>query len=70
MLDYFIYTHTINFQVFSYLLKNLKLNQLMICDTEATLQRWSYKKVLLKYAANLQENTHVLVWRFAMGVLL
>ena len=56
--------------MFPYLLQNLKLNQLMICDTEAALQRGSYKKVLLKYAANLQENTHVLVWRFAMGVLL
>ena len=56
--------------MFPYLLQNLKLNQLMICDTEAALQRGSYKKVLLKYAANLQENTHVSVRRFAMGVLL
>ena len=29
---------------------------------EAAIQRRSYKKVFWKYAANLQENTHVKVW--------
>ena len=29
---------------------------------EAPLQRCSYKKVLWKYATNLQENTHAEVW--------
>ena len=30
-------------------------------SSEAALQRCSYKKVFLKYAANLQENTHAKV---------
>ena len=30
--------------------------------TEASPQRRSYKKVLWKYAANLQENTHAELW--------
>ena len=29
---------------------------------EADLHRWSYKKVLWKQAANLQEKTHAEVW--------
>ena len=30
--------------------------------TEVALQRWSYKKMFWKYAANLQETTHAEVW--------
>ena len=30
--------------------------------SEAATQRCSYKKVFWKYAANLQENTNVIVW--------
>ena len=30
--------------------------------SEAALQRCFYKKLFWKYAANLQENTHVEVW--------
>ena len=45
--------------------------------SEAVFQRRSYKKVLWKYAAYLQENIYaevrfetLLKWHFSMGVLL
>ena len=35
---------------------------LVIRIPEAAIQRCSFKKVFWKYAANLQENTHVKMW--------
>ena len=48
----------------------------MMKQSEAILQRGSYERVLWKYVANLQENTHIEVQfqllksHFSIGVLL
>ena len=51
-------------------------NEIMMKQSEAILQRGSYERVLWKYVANLQENTHIEVQfqllksHFSIGVLL
>ena len=51
-------------------------NEIMMKQSEAIPQRGSYEKVLWKYVANLQENTHIEVQfqllksHFSIGVLL
>ena len=40
----------------------VKVKEVVLYLSEAARQRCSLEKVLWKYAANLQENTHAEVW--------